>query len=338
MALRLAINGLGRISSQLIRVVDQGGFSDLFEIVAIHDSAGPEGIVRALRYDAVYGPFPREMTLEVETLTIGEQSIALSSQAEARNTTWGKTDIPLVIVDGSAARDASSLDQHLKKGAKKVILPAASALANINLGIGINESSYDPEAHEIVASASGAASAVAMFFQLVDGAAKVRCGSATVLAPASGVRSMIDMPAARGGGGAIVPLADDSGPLFEQLVGKLSNRLGVTMFETPTVAVGSISYGVWLEQRVSEESLRELVQSAAQGDDLVGLLGTQDGVTASSDVLRDSRSLVVDWSGSQLLYETFLTVKGWYDAEWGAACRLADLLALICEEGVPGTA
>ncbi len=338
MALRLAINGLGRISSQLIRVVDQGGFSDLFEIVAIHDSAGPEGIVRTLRNDAVYGPFPREMTLEGEILTIGEQSIALSSQAEARNTTWGKTDIPLVIVDGSAARDASSLDQHLKKGAKKVILPAASALASINLGIGINESSYDPEAHEIVASAAGESSAIAMLFQLVEGAAKVRCGSATVLAPVSGVRSMIDMPAVRGGAGAILPLADNSDPVYEQLIGKLSNRLNVTAFETPALGVGSISFGIWLEQRVSEESLRELVQTAAQGDDLIGLIGTQDGVTASSDVLRDSRSLVVDWAGSRLLYETFLTVKGWYDAEWGAACRLADLLALICEEGVPGTA
>ena len=70
----------------------------------------------------------------------------------------------------------------------------------------------------------------------------------------------------------------------------------------------------------------------------LGLIGVQDAVSASSDVLRDSRSLVVDWSGSRLLYETFVTLKGWYDAEWGAACRLADLLALICEEGVPGTA
>jgi glyceraldehyde 3-phosphate dehydrogenase len=102
--------------------------------------------------------------------------------------------------------------------------------------------------------------------------------------------------------------------------------------------VGSISFGVWLEQRVSVESLRELVETAAQGDELVGLIGTQDGVTSSADVLRDSRSLVVDWVGSRLLYDTFVTLKGWYDAEWGAACRLADLLALICEEGVPGTA
>ena len=122
--------------------------------------------------------------LDGETITIGEQVIALSSQAEARNTSWGKSDIPLVIVDGSAANDASSLDQHLKKGAKKVILPTASAAAHINLGIGINESSYDPEDHEIIASAAGAPSAISMLYQLIDGVAKVRCGSATVLSPA----------------------------------------------------------------------------------------------------------------------------------------------------------
>jgi len=337
-ALRLAINGLGRISSQLVRVVDQGGFSDLFEIAAIHDPAGPEGIVRALRKDAVYGSFPREMDLEGDILTIGEQSIELSSQAEARNSTWGKADIPLVIVDGSAARDASALDQHLKKGAKKVILPAASSLASINLGIGINERSYDPEAHEIVASAGGAPSAIAMLYQLVDGMAKVRVGGATILAPAGGMRPMLDGPSARGGAGSILPVVDDDSLVYEQLIGKLNNRLSVTTFETPAIAVGSISIGVWLEQRASEDSLRELVDSAAQGDELLGLIGVQDGVTSSSDVLRDSRTLVVDWSGSRLLYETFVTLKGWYDAEWGAACRLADLLALICEEGVPGTA
>ncbi len=283
MALRLAINGLGRVSSQLIRVVDQGGFSDLFEIVAIHDSAGPEGIVRALRNDAVYGPFPREMSLEGDTLTIGEQSIVLSSQSEARNTTWGKSDIPLVIVDGSAAMDASSLDQHLKKGAKKVILPAASALANINLGIGVNEASYDPEAHEIVASAAGAASAIAMFYQLArwrgQGSMRQcdRAGASQWVATddryARGPRwGRCD----RAAGGRIWPCLRTARRQAQQPF----ERDG---FETPAIAVGSISFGVWLEQRVSNESLRELVQSAAQGDELVGLIGTQDGVTASSD-------------------------------------------------------
>lgn len=338
MAVRLAINGLGRITSQLVRVVDQGGFSDLFEIAAIHDSAGPDGIARALRNDSIYGSFPREITLDGETLTIGEQSIELSSQAEAKNSTWGKTDIAVVIVDGSAARDASALDQHLKKGAKKVVLPEASSLANINLGIGVNEASYDPEAHEIIASAAGAPSAISMFYRLIDSTAKVRVGAATVLSPISGTRSMLDMAAMRGGSGAILPSLEDTSPVYEQLIGKLSNRLSVNEFETPALAVGAVSFGVWLEQRVSEESLRELIDSAAQGDDLVGLIGLQDAVTSSSDMLRDSRSLVIDWSGSQVLYDTFVTLKGWYDAEWGAACRLADLLALICEEGVPGTA
>lgn len=338
MALRLAINGLGRISTQLVRVVDQGGFSDLFEIAEIHDVAGPDGIVRALRNDSVYGRFPQEMTLDGETLTIGEQSITLSSQAEARNSSWGKSDIPLVIVDGSAAHDASALDQHLKKGAKKVILPEASLGAHINLGIGVNEGSYDPEAHEIIASAAGAPSAIAMLYQLLDGAAKVRCGSATVLSPSGGLRPVLDAPSARGGFGAIIPVGGDTNGIYDQLVGKLSNRLSVATFETPALTVGSISFGVWLEQRVSEDSLRELVQNAAQGEELTGLIGVRDAVSASSDVLGDSRSLVVDWSEARLLYETFLTVKGWYDAEWGAACRLADLLALICEEGVPGTA
>lgn len=338
MALRLAINGLGRISSQFLRVVDRGGFSDLFEVVAIHDEAGPDGIARALRHDAVYGPFPREFSVEDETLTIGDQSIALSAQAEARNSTWGKMDIPLVIVDGSAARDASALDQHLKKGAKKVILPSASTLANVNIGIGVNEESYDAEAHEIVASAAGALGAIGMFFQLVDGAAKVRVANATVLAPAGFGRPLLDSPAARGSAGSLAPIKDEYPPVLEQLVGKLHNRLSVNTFETPALGVGAISFGVWLEQRVTHESLRELVTNASQGEDLIGLIGSLDGVTASSDILRDSRSLVIDWSESRLLYDTFVTLKGWYDAEWGAACRLADLLALICEEGVPGTA
>lgn len=338
MALKLAINGLGRITTQLVRVINEGGFSDLFEIAAIHDSSGPEGIVRALRNDAIYGPFPGNVAVEGETLRIGEQTIALSSQADAKHSSWGKSEIPIVVVDGSAACDAAALDQHLRKGAKKVVLPTASPLAHINIGIGVNEESYDSEAHEIVASAAGAPSAIAMFYQLIDRAAKVRVGSATVLSPATGLRSMLDTPAGRGGAGSLVARLDDVIPVYDQLIGKLNNRLGVTTYETPGLGVGSISFAVWLEQRISEESLREMVSSAAQGDDLIGLIGIQDAVTSSADLLRDARTLVVDWSGSRLLYDTFVTVKGWYDAEWGAACRLADLLALICEEGVPGTA
>lgn len=338
MAIRLAINGLGRISAQLVRVVDQGGFSDLFEIVEIHDAAGPDGIYRALRNDAVYGPFPREMALDGELLTVGEQTIRLASFVEAKSPSWGKSDIALVIVDGSAPSDQAALDQHFRKGAKKVILPSASELANVNLGIGINEGRYDSEAHTIVASAAGAPSAICMLYQLIDQHARVRVGNATVVAPAAGTRPLLDSPIARGGSTALLPVTTETEDTYDHLIGKLSNRLNVTTLETPALAVGAISFGVWVEQRTSMESLRELVTTAAESDELMGLIGEVDSIDASTDMLRDSRSLVVDWSGSQMRFETFVTLKGWYDAEWGAACRLADLLALICEEGVPGTA
>jgi glyceraldehyde 3-phosphate dehydrogenase len=244
----------------------------------------------------------------------------------------------LVIVDGSAACDAAAIDQHLKKGAKRVILPAASPLADLNLGIGVNEQSYDPGNHNIIASAGGATAAIAMIYQLLDGFAKVRCGSATVVAPATGRRPLLDSPAARGGSGSLWPVSPLEDTVYEQLIGKLSNRLSVTEFETPALAVGSIAIGVWLEQRVTEEGLRELISTAESSDELVGLIGTQSGVTSSVDLLRDSRTAVVDWSQSKLLYETFVTLTAWFDAEWAAACRLADTLALLCEEGVPGTA
>jgi glyceraldehyde-3-phosphate dehydrogenase/erythrose-4-phosphate dehydrogenase len=336
-ALRLAINGLGRISAQLVRVVNEGGFSDLFEIAAIHDKSGPEAIVRALKNDAVYGPFPGELALEGETLKIGEQEISLSANDDSKNAPWSKSDIPLVIVDGSAANDANALDQHLKKGAKRVILPAASPLADLNLGIGVNESSYDLEKHNIVASAAGAPSAVAMLVQLMEQFGKVRCGVAAITAPATGWRPLLDSPAARGGS-AMWPTGPGDGEVYEQLLGKLNNRLSVTEVETSALVVGSMTLGVWLEQRVSEESLRELITTAEGSDELVGLIGAQTGVSSSSDLLRDSRTVVVDWTQSKLLYETFVTISGWFDAEWAAACRLADTLALICEEGVPGTA
>jgi glyceraldehyde 3-phosphate dehydrogenase len=337
-ALRLAINGLGRISTQLVRVVNEGGFSDLFEIAAIHDAAGPEGIVRALRHDSIYGPFPGELTLEDETLRIGDQAIALSANDEGKNATWGKSEISLVIVDGSAAHDAAAIDQHLKKGAKRVILPVASPLADVNLGIGVNEGSYDPEQHAIVASAGGPPSGIAILYQILDGLATVRCGSATVIAPADASRGLLDAPSARGGNGSFWPVHGDTDAIYDQLIAKLANRLSVTTIATAAVAVGAISFAVWLEQKVTSEGLREAIRSAEAGEELVGLIATRDDVSASSDVLRDSRTMLVDWSTSALLYETFVTVTGWYDAEWGAACRLADVLALICEEGVPGTA
>jgi glyceraldehyde 3-phosphate dehydrogenase len=81
-----------------------------------------------------------------------------------------------------------------------------------------------------------------------------------------------------------------------------------------------------------------MITTAEGSDALIGLVGAQTGVSSSSDLLRDSRTVVIDWAQSRLLYETFVTFTGWYDAEWAAACRLADTLALICEEGVPGTA
>lgn len=338
MALRLAINGLGRTSSQLIRVINEGGFSDLFEIAEIHDAAGPESIVRALRHDSVYGPFPGTLELDGESLKIGEQTIALSSEVDARNASWNKSDIPLVIVDGSARSDAAAFEQHINKGAKRVILPAASPLANFNLGIGVNEGSYDPEAHTIVASAAGPESGIAMMTQLLDEAAKLRCGSATLIAPATEKRGLLDTAAARGGAGALWSVASNTAPIFDQLVGRLSNRLSVTEVESSAQGAGSVVLSFWLEQKVALDELQETLKKAEESEQLVGLFGVVDGISSSLDVLRDSRTMLIDWSSANLLFDTFFTVSGWFDGEWAAACRLADTLALICEEGVPGTA
>lgn len=339
MALRLAINGLGRIGAQFVRVVEQGGFNDLFEIVAIHDASGPDGILRLLRHDSVYGRFPGELVLEGESLRIGDRSIAVSSTVDAKNAPWSKDDIPLVIVDGSAQADSVALDQHVKKGAKRVILPAASTLASFNLGIGINEASYDPDAHIIVASAGGAPGGIGILYPILDALSTIRSGTVTTLTPASERRGIVDTASGRGGVDAFWPLDDqDRSTIYAQLLDRLGNRLRVMTFETPARSVGALSFGVWLEQRVSREQIIEAIRSAAEREELAGLLGTVPNVEASIDLIRDARTVVVDEGSVAVLYETFLTLTAWFDAEWGAACRLADSLALICEEGVPGTA
>jgi glyceraldehyde 3-phosphate dehydrogenase len=341
--IRVAIIGLGRITSQFVPAVHRGGFADLFEIAAIHDSAGPTGIHLALQRDSTYGRFFGEVRLRDDGLFTDETGFDVSEIVDPRFLNWEKSGVDLVILDGNAAMNRATCDLHIQNGARKVVLGDSVLDTDVAIAVGTNEAKYDPDKHHIIGLAGGITAAASIIVQILDSTYKIRCGSVTGILPVSRTSAIVDEPGQpqknyRSAFNNLVPLSFSGPESLDMVLGKVGNRLELYCVQTPVSPVGLVRLSTWLDQKTSLNDLLDVLRRAAEDSALAGILGIEQQELTAADYRGDSRSVIVDESSVGIRYESFVGLTGWFDSEWAAACRLADLVAIICEAGVPGTA
>jgi glyceraldehyde 3-phosphate dehydrogenase len=343
MAVRVGINGFGRIGRQVLKAVNQGGFSDLMEIVAVNDLTSPETLAHLLKYDSTYGRYDADITVEDGGIRVEGNLVKVFAEKDPAALPWEKEGVELVIESTGRFTDADKARGHIEAGAKKVIISAPAKGEDITIVLGVNEDKYDPEQHVIVSNASCTTNCLAPVAKVVLDKFGIKRGLMTTVHSYTNDQVILDGPhkdlrRARSAATNIIPTSTGAAKALSLVIPELQGKFDGFSLRVPTPTVSIIDFVAETEQPTTLDDLNKAFIDASKSDAMTGILGYTDEPLVSSDIRQDPRSSIVDGLSTMVIGETMVKVIAWYDNEWGYSCRVADLAALLCEAGIPGTA
>lgn len=343
MPLRVGINGFGRIGRQVLKAVNQGGFSDLFEIVAVNDLTDAKTLTHLLKYDSTYGRYDAEIAAVDGGIKIDDKTIKVFAEREPAKIPWGAEGIDLVVESTGRFTDADKARAHLEAGAKKVIISAPAKGEDVTLVLGVNEHVYDPDKHVIISNASCTTNCLAPVAKVVLDNFGITRGLMTTVHSYTNDQVILDAPhsdlrRARSAAINIIPTTTGAARALSLVIPELKGKFDGFSLRVPTPTVSIIDFVAETEKPTSVAALNEAFKTAAESDALQGILGYSEEPLVSSDLRQDPRSAIVDGQSTMTIGDNMVKVIAWYDNEWGYSCRVADLIALVCEAGIPGTA
>ena len=338
MAYRVAINGFGRIGRQVFKAIEQGGFDDLFEVVAVNDLSSASSLAHMLKYDSTYGRFDAEIKPTARGFRVNGREVKVFAKKNPAELPWDKEDIDVVIESTGLFTKASDAEQHLDAGADKVIITAPATNEDITIVLGVNEDKYEPAAHDIISNASCTTNCLAPVAKVLLENFGIKRGLMTTIHSYTNDQVILDashkdLRRARGGATNIIPTSTGAAKAVALVLPELKGKFDGFSLRVPTPTVSLVDFVVETEQPAKVYEINAAFRKAADSDELQGILGFSDEPLVSSDYRQDSRSAIVDGKSTMVIEGNLIKVVAWYDNEWGYSCRVADLTALVCEKG-----
>jgi glyceraldehyde 3-phosphate dehydrogenase len=330
MAVRVGINGLGRVGRAYLRYA--AGVDDL-EVVAVNEVADADTVARLLRHDSTFGVFRGDVRLVDDILVVNDQKMAISSCREVGELSWADHGVDVVVECTGKFRTREAAAGHLAAGASRVLISAPGKGVDATIVMGVNDDSYDPQAHRVISNASCTTNCVAPMVKVLHDAFGLRQGFMTTVHAYTGDQNLLDGPhkdarRARSAAVNIIPTTTGAAKAVEEVLPELVGRLDGVALRVPVVDGSLVDLGVLLDQQVSAADVNAAFAAAAADGPLAGRLRYTTDPMVSCDVIGDSASCVFD-SGLTQASGHFTKVFGWYDNEWGYTCRLADLTRLV---------
>ncbi len=340
MVTKIGINGFGRIGRQVFKAIDEGGFGDLMQVVAVNDLTSPDALAHLLKYDSTYGRYDAEIASSDDGITVNGVSVKVFAEKDPAQIPWESLDVELVIESTGRFTDADKAAAHIHAGAKKVIISAPAKGEDLSIVLGVNEERYDPATHHIISNASCTTNCLAPVAKVVLDNFGIRRGLVTTVHSYTNDQVILDGPhqdlrRARAAATNIIPTTTGAARALALVIPELEGKFDGFSLRVPTPTVSIIDFVAETERATTVAELNRAFAEAAQSDALQGILGYTEEPLVSSDFRQDARSSIVDGLSTMVIGENMVKVIAWYDNEWGYSCRVADLAALICEAGFP---
>jgi glyceraldehyde 3-phosphate dehydrogenase len=330
MALRIGINGLGRIGRALVRVAHARPELGL-TIAAANDSAAAPALARLLRHDTVHRRFPGEVGVTDGALVVAGTTIPLSHAGEPTAIDWSAHGVECVVEATGRFRARALAAGHLGGSVRQVVVSATIPDADANFCFGLNHASFDAQRHRVVSNVSCTTHCLAATLAVIHPRFGVERALMNTVHCVTNSQNLVDMAhtdprRARAAVANIIPTTSDAIPSVGWLLPELAGRVEGLAMRVPIVAGSLIDVVALLERPATRESLADAFRAAEAGV-LAGVLGTTDEELVSSDFVDDPRSAVVDLPLLQFAGDRLARIVAWYDNEWGYTHRLAELLA-----------
>ena len=327
MAIRVGINGFGRIGRQVVKAMRET-YGNEIDIVAFNDLGDLDTMAHLFRYDSTYGRYQGTAEVKNGSLIVDGDEIKALSERDPANLPWGDLGVDIVIESTGIFRDRDSAAKHITGGAKKVIISAPAKGEDITLVLGVNEDQYDSSKHHVVSNASCTTNCLAPPAKVVNDMYGITKGYMTTIHSYTADQRILDLPhkdlrRARSAAENIVPTSTGAAKAVALVIPELEGKFDGMAVRVPTPTVSLVDFVAVVEKTASKDDLIDGFEEAASGP-MKGVLDVSHEPLVSTDYIANPYSSIVD-AGATSVDGNLVKVITWYDNEWGYSCRVADL-------------
>jgi len=337
MAVRIGINGFGRVGRQVFKAIRDYHGSAL-EVVAVNDLTDPKTNAHLLKYDSNYGVFPAHIEAREDAILVDGQTVKVLAQRDPGSIPWGDFGIEIVVEATGLFTDAQKAVAHTQAGVKKVIITAPAKNEDLTVVLGVNEEMYAPQKHTVISNASCTTNCIAPVVKVLHDSFGIQKGFMTTIHAYTNDQVILDtvhkdLRRARAAALNIIPTTTGAARAVTVVMPALKGRLDGMAFRVPTSTVSVCDFVATLEKTVTKEEINQAFKDAAS-EPLRRILEYIEEPLVSIDFKGNPASSIIDGLATMAIGDNMVKVLAWYDNEWGYACRTGDLCSYIVQKGL----
>jgi glyceraldehyde 3-phosphate dehydrogenase len=335
MAVRVGINGFGRIGRNIMRAAlpDKN-----IDFVAINDLTSAHTLAHLLKYDSVLGNLHAHVESKEDTISVDGDTFKVLSKRDPAELPWKELGVDVVFECTGLFTNREAAAKHITAGAKKVVITAPAKNPDITVVLGVNEDKYDPAKHQIISNASCTTNCLAPMAKVIHQSFGIKKGWMTTIHSYTNDQQLLDLPhkdlrRARAAALSMIPTSTGAASAVGEVLPELKGKLDGFAMRVPTPNVSVVDLVVIVDKKTSGEEVNAALKAAALGP-MKGILAFSEEELVSIDFKGDPHSSTIDAAYTRVMDGDFVKVLSWYDNEWGYSNRCVDLLRYLVKKGL----
>jgi glyceraldehyde 3-phosphate dehydrogenase len=333
MAIRIGINGFGRIGRQVLRAAKEQGVADL-DFVAVNDLTDTRTLAHLFKYDSVHRTYSGDVDHGEGSITVDGDEIRVLTEKDPANLPWRDLGVDVVLESTGRFTNAADAKKHITAGARKVLISAPAKGEDITIVMGINDKKYDPANHHIVSNASCTTNCLVPMVHVIRENFGFRHASMLTVHSYTNDQQILDLPhkdlrRARAAAMSMIPTTTGAAKATALVIPEVKGKIDGLAMRVPTPDVSFTDLAVEVEKATTVAEVNAAFRAAAESGPLEGLLQYTEEELVSSDYIGNPASCILDAKVTNVVDGTLVKVSGWYDNEWGYASRCVDMLRFI---------
>ena len=340
MKLKVGINGFGRVGRLLLRAWAENGMLDRddFEIVAINGRSEPDMHGHLLKYDTDYGRFPFSVEIQNNQIEInGKAVINVLNNDNPESIDWNKYGVNIVVEATGQFKKRKDAELHTKnnKSVKKIIITSPTVDEDMTIIMGVNQNQYDASQHHLISAGSCTTNCIVPMIKVLHDNFTIQNGMLSTIHSYTRDQNLVDAKhkdfrRARAAANNIIPTSTGAASAISKIIPELKNKINGIAFRVPTSTVSVVDLVTTLSKKTTDEKINQVFMEASENS-MKNILYFENEQLVSSDFKKHPASCIIDGSSTILSDKTVAKTIGWYDNEWGYACRIMDICSLISQ-------
>ena len=335
MAIKVGINGFGRIGRNILRTAL--GDPEI-DFVGINDLTDTKTLAHLLKYDSILGNLEQEISHTDNSIIVGKDEFRVFSQKDPALIPWEEVGAEIVIESTGKFTDKEKAAIHMRGPVKKVIITAPAKNEDLTIVLGVNQDAYDPAKHHVISNASCTTNCLAPVAKVIHEKFGIKKAQMTTIHSYTNDQVILDFPhkdlrRARAGALSMIPTSTGAAKAVALVLPELKGRFDGISVRVPTPNVSLVDVVMELEKPATKDEINGALKAAAAAE-LKGILAVEDAPLVSSDYRGNPNSSIVDAEYTKVIGDNLVKILAWYDNEWGYSCRVRDLIKFLVQKGL----